>query len=300
VTGEQWDDYRKKLLPAYGRIWTDIGIIWIMIAAGIAVITRLAFPFDYLAMPVAAVWTGFWIHAYVNFFHEAAHFNLSPSRRRNDQLATWLFTPFCALDIRLYRRSHWQHHLHLGTQEDTEISYRSPLSLRTLLFTLCGFHAAMRLQRYFRMPEAAEDEPSARAASFRALLLFGLCQAAIALGLACLASLPAAITWIAGQMLVYPFWAMLRQILEHRAQKTQAGDGQVGYSPTNRLFGSGLLSRYFGAAGFNRHLLHHWDPQISYSRFEDMEQFLGHTQFAPVMDASRSGYRHTFRKLFHE
>jgi len=33
----------------------------------------------------------------------------------------------------------------------------------------------------------------------------------------------------------------------------------------DRLFGDDFFSCTFGGAGFNRHLLHHWEPQISYT-----------------------------------
>ena len=35
--------------------------------------------------------------------------------------------------------------------------------------------------------------------------------------------------------------------------------------------GDGPLASTLGGAGFNRHLLHHWEPKISYTRFRELE-----------------------------
>ena len=67
----------------------------------------------------------------------------------------------------------------------------------------------------------------------------------------------------------------LRQTLEHRNnhkkyQKSQLCPKDYG---VNQIFGNNFFSRYFGGAGFNRHLLHHLDPSISSTRFDEFEEF---------------------------
>ena len=42
------------------------------------------------------------------------------------------------------------------------------------------------------------------------------------------------------------------------------------------------FSRYFGGAGFNRHLLHHLDPSISYTRFDEFERFKNTVQMTTL------------------
>ena len=73
-----------------------------------------------------------------------------------------------------------------------------------------------------------------------------------------------------------PFFGALRQILEHRAPEA---DGGVDYARTphgayTRIFHGGLFAKTFGGAGFDRHLLHHWEPQVSYTRLADLETYL--------------------------
>ena len=67
-----------------------------------------------------------------------------------------------------------------------------------------------------------------------------------------------------------------------------------------RLFGDGPLARVFGGAGFNRHLLHHLEPQISYTRLGDLEAFVMATSLAPRLDARRASYLGTFAELLRE
>jgi hypothetical protein len=45
-----------------------------------------------------------------------------------------------------------------------------------------------------------------------------------------------------------------------------------------------------GAAGFNRHLLHHWDPAVSYTQFDAMEKFMMQTQYRAMIEARRTTY----------
>jgi hypothetical protein len=47
-------------------------------------------------------------------------------------------------------------------------------------------------------------------------------------------------------------------------------------------------------------LLHHWDPAISYTRFDEMERFFSTTQLAAEMDASRTSYGAAVRTLMAE
>lgn len=54
----------------------------------------------------------------------------------------------------------------------------------------------------------------------------------------------------------------------------------------------------FAAAGFNRHLLHHWDPTISYTRFNDMQNFLAESGFGEHIQSAQSSYFATALLLF--
>jgi hypothetical protein len=99
---------------------------------------------------------------------------------------------------------------------------------------------------------------------------------------------------------VFPLLATLRQALEHRDDKARS---DIDYAKTDqgaytRLFGDGWFARTFGGAGFNRHLLHHWEPHVSYTRLADLERFLASTPIAAVMEMRRTSYGEAFRRLF--
>jgi hypothetical protein len=108
-----------------------------------------------------------------------------------------------------------------------------------------------------------------------------------------------ALAWCVAVIVIYPFCNTMRQLLEHRALDAppDADFTRVAHGPVNRLFGSDPLSRTFGAAGFNRHLLHHWHPAASYTRFDDLEAFLMATPLRPALDAARTTYPATWRAL---
>ena len=66
------------------------------------------------------------------------------------------------------------------------------------------------------------------------------------------------------------------------------------------MFGRHLFSRTFGGAGFNRHLLHHIEPQVSYTRYDALETWLMSTSIAPALDSRRASYVRTFAALVSE
>jgi len=64
------------------------------------------------------------------------------------------------------------------------------------------------------------------------------------------------------------------------------------------MFGRGPFSSIFGGAGFNRHLLHHWEPSVSYTNLPALEAYLLDTEAAPLIEMRRSSYFKTFARLF--
>ena len=64
------------------------------------------------------------------------------------------------------------------------------------------------------------------------------------------------------------------------------------------MFGDGLIASTFGGAGFNRHMLHHWEAQISYTRLKDLEKFLLDTEASDIIKTNLPGYFQIFCRLF--
>jgi fatty acid desaturase/SAM-dependent methyltransferase len=296
--GETWAQYRGRLTPYHGIVWRDIGLIYLMMVMGLLGHAWMA-PFlgttgAWMLVPVTGMWLGFWAAALSNFLHEAAHFNIHPDKRANDRLANWTIGGWVAQDVSQYRKVHWAHHLHLGSPEDTEVSYHNAPTLWFLFLSLTGLHALRVLARHRNFHK---DE--ARGSSWPALLRFAALHGSVLAIVLASGHGSLGLAWGAGWLLFFPFFVSLRQILEHR---DATADPNVDYrhavhGPHNRLFGTDLFSCSFGSAGFNRHLLHHWDPAISYTRFDDMLAFLRQTALADTLAAAQTTYTQTLRSL---
>jgi fatty acid desaturase len=301
-----WLQFRGSLRPRYWLVWCDIVLCLCMMVGGYIAHLLLTARWGNLAgleTGIAfAVWIGFWLNATLTFGHEAAHYNLSASRTRNDRLADWTIWLFFPQTTKSYRKSHWQHHLHLGAPEDTEVSYHNCLSPWFLTKALTGIYLASLMVRYVlrrrgkniaspdpeRLPVATSSKIGAVLAPLRAFTTHFV-FVGVALYFRCYAT---AATWVAAAGLVFPFLATVRQVLEHRAATAECATDfqQVPHGPVNRVFGKGVLARYFGAAGFNRHLLHHWDPTVSYTRFDEMETFFSGTTLEGQLASARTTY----------
>lgn len=306
--GLTFRDFRQQLKPNYGVVVANIIFSWSMIALavlGFAALNSLRVSWlPYAFIPFGGLWFAFWAQSYSSHFHESAHHNFAP-RHLNDSLSRIFLTPFMGLDVKSYRISHWQHHKFLGDPRDTEISYHEPLTPQRILEGFSGIYLLRSLARYLRnygrmsqMPAAPRQEMSKF--FFFWPIAYALCvQSAIVFLLFRFISLPAALAWGCGILLFGSFLSILRQTLEHRSFDAPDEDfKRVPHGPVNRLFGCDLFSRNFGGAGFNRHLLHHWDPNISYTCFDDLEAFLLETAIQDDIERQRTTYWRAFREMF--
>jgi fatty acid desaturase len=320
ITGVTWLEYRKTLKPDYARAWRDIAVCYLMLFGGFAaewaanvllgngpaLLTAL------LTAPLAAIWIGFWLHALNQFGHEGAHGNLAADRKRNDFLSDWLLWPLFAQSVRSYRRSHMQHHVHLGDHLDTEINYHQCMDPWFLLKTLTGIQLLLMVVRYIVKPKSSAAGEAAAATNKLAAAPEGLSRKLVSLARTALIhgtliAIPAwehlfgaAAAWLLGLIAAYPCFGVSRNILEHRAfdAPCETDFTKVQHGPVNRLFGDDWFSRCFGAAGTNRHLLHHWDPGISYTRLADMEAFMLRTPNPAEVIRSRTTYFQAARAMF--
>jgi fatty acid desaturase len=298
--GRSYAEWRKDLKPRYTVVWRDIvfgylGIGAILFLASFLPINR---PVLYgIGSLVGAVTLGSVLACLSLFLHEAGHFNLHSRKKINDRLAfIFLGIPF-GTDINCYRKIHWQHHLHLGTTADAENSYFNALTPFFLFETFTGLHLLKVLRRKNANHLLTQRM---RRNSFRVLLVSGLLSIAITLIFILTEFWAGAFMWLTGMFIFFPFFATIRQILEHRDELAQQKINyyHVNHGKLTRIFTSDLFSRFFGGAGFNKHLIHHWDPQISYTRLNDIEQFLSQCPAtkAFVQNASTTYFK-TFRKL---
>jgi len=299
-----WRKFRATLQPKYGLAWLEIFFSLAMLLGGYAahfvLARRLGNLAGFIAAPLFAVWLGFWLNAMLTFGHEAAHYNLSANKSRNDLLADWSIWLFFPQSSKSYRKSHWQHHLHLGDPQDTEISYHNCMSPWFLARAITGIYLLELMARYAlgrgvkpkAQPAPAKPNPAARLGQILAVAKAGATHTALIGVPLYFHYYSTSVTWLAGASLVFPFFATVRQLLEHRAEDAHCATDyrEVAHGPVNRLFGKNLFSRFFGAAGFNRHLLHHWDPTVSYTCFDEMESFFQGTRLQAQIDRSRTTY----------
>lgn len=277
-----WREYRRNLRPNYGQVWRDIAFYYCAIIAGLAVpwVCERGLPNFwrwFLVLPTA-VWTGYWLHALLCYIHEAVHFLVHPNKYWNDKLADWFVCSFLAQSVPRYRLVHWQHHLHLGEEGDSEISYRRALTLRFIIYAFTGINLIEALLRRRNVANKQQAPSSAKEpSSLMPLIRFGAIQV-IVVGLCVwFGKWEIALGWLIGVFSICPALVSIQAILEHRDENATADDLTQRGMSTNRMFGTNFLARHFGAAGFNRHMIHHWDPQISYTRFDEMEAFLMQT-----------------------
>ena len=258
---------------------------------------------EIIVISATGVWCGYWLHALMLFGHEAAHDNIA--RSYNDTIANWtIWLPF-GLTTARYRSTHWEHHLHLGDHEDTERSYHNCMHPWFLLQLVSGIYFMKMLVAYHgstAKKHALSKESGAIVALLRSLLFHLI----IIGGLWFLDSVTTIIMWLLAASVFFPLFATVRQVLEHR-QSTATCERdftQEEHGPINRMFGTDFFSRYFGAAGFNRHLLHHWDPTVSYTRFDDMEKFMRQTPLQERLKTAKTTYKktclHMLRSALHD
>ncbi len=300
LDGRTYADLRKVLRPAYRKVAGDLlkGYVFIvLICAGDSILIRLGYFKIVLALPISAFLIGY-VLAYLHLFiHAAAHYELHPDKTINDRISDRFIGVFFGISVKNYRKIHWLHHSGLGTTQDSEHSYFNELNLKFILKSVTGIHTFLVV--FDRMKSARRLTANKTSSGFIAYtILFHLL---LLLALFVSVGWLMICTWLAGLIIVFPAMAATRQILEHRDEEAQ---NKIDFTVTahgkvSRLFGKGHLDSSFGAAGFSRHLLHHWDPTISYTRLREVEDFLSSCpQTATIIKKCKTSYLQTFIGLF--
>jgi fatty acid desaturase len=298
--GVPYTVFRQTLSPKYVRVLFDIArgyFFLVLVVVAMIFFDKRFHTYWWIMVPLAALLIGY-IAAYLALFiHEAGHFNIHRGKKMNDKLATvFLCLPF-GLSIKSYRKIHWQHHLHLGTPGDAEVSYFHALTKLFLLETLTGFHLLRVNRRKGGNNILTKEQVQKSHMMVGAGILFHLIMivTSILTGYWTLA-----LAWVLGFGVFFPFFATIRQVLEHRDELAHHATDfyKDPHGKTSRLFIHTVLSSSFGAAGFTRHMIHHWDPHISYTRLGDIEEFLSDSaRTSEIIRESRTSYMTTLKKL---
>lgn len=298
VNGRALTEFKKTLTPRYGVVWSHILIGYAAVTAAAALLllapSESSVLQQLLGVVAGGLWIGYWLAYLLLFFHEAAHFLIAPSKAWNDLLANALIGSFVGLNIKSYRVTHFDHHRHHGTTMDTENTYFDPLNVRFLVESLFGIKAARVLLS--RQKHTAQK----KASTLGIMTLIGATlNGVIVLGSLATGHWQLACAWMIGVLVFVPFFGAVRQVLEHRDTEALSTIDYhaVDHGAYNRMFGDGPIASTLGGAGFNRHLLHHWEPQISYTRLKELEDFILRTSLKEPLTRSNTTYLETFIAL---
>ncbi|MGC4103010.1 fatty acid desaturase family protein [Ferruginibacter sp.] len=301
---ETYDAFRKTLFPRYHKVWLDIFLGWLCIAICLVLAALVFSTFKswwVLAITIlsAAISCGYCIAFLLNFFHEAAHFNIAKKKSSNDTLANIFIGILTGQDIRQYRLVHWQHHKHLGSPEDTETSYFEALTPLFILQSLTGVRVIKILTARKKYVTASTPPKKQAGVQPWMSIVFHLLVITMFILIRQWWLIP---VWLLAVGTFYPFFNSVRQLLEHRADNA---DKHIDYhtqphGKLTRIFGNSFFARSFGSAGFNKHLLHHFEPQISYTRLYELELFLRDTPIGSKLGAQKTSYFRTFLKFIRQ
>jgi fatty acid desaturase len=302
---EKLIDYVKTLSPRYAIVYRDIAVGYgflfgALLAAALS--ERSGAP-KLVVLLLGAVAIGYWIAYLQLFIHEGAHWNLAADREKSDRLCNLLISWLAGLEVKKYRQIHFPHHRLLGTADDTEHTYFFPLNVIFVVKSLLGVRAleVVLSRKKFAEKTTRDKAEERKAPRLHAELVFGLFfHLMVIVSMLWLGLWATAVAWAVGVAAFFPFFGALRQLLEHRPFEAgrDAKNSALAHGPTSRIFGDGALAGTFGGAGFNRHLLHHWEPSVSYTRLSDLERFLRDTAVKPIIEQRSTTYGRAFWTLF--
>lgn len=298
--GVRYVDFVKSRSPLYGRVFCDIAMGYANLLATcilVVALPALGVLKPWLAAGLGALSIGFWIAYLQLFIHEGAHFNLSPDRDHSDLICNLLIAWMIGSSVQKYRVVHFQHHRELGNVDDSEMTYFFPLNL---LFFIKGLFG-IRVLEVLSSRRAAQARTSAQQKGKYVGIAGLIAHALILVATFVVGSIWLGLAWIVGVGAIFPVFGALRQLLEHRDDRANSATNyfETNHGAYTRIFGSDPFSSVFGGAGFNRHLLHHWEPSLSYTNLPELENYLLDTEVAETIAMRRSSYFRTFARLFH-
>jgi fatty acid desaturase len=298
--GVSYKKFLSGLKPRYWKVYADItwGYIGLFFSLIIAqFLTHIGYGLIAPAL-LGAIFVGYLVAYLTLFMHEASHYNIAPTRKLNDFLANFLTCWLTGTSIKEYRTIHFEHHKKLGKVTDTENSYFNNLSPLFLIKTLLGVRA---LEVLLSREKYAVKKKSSHNRFY--WLVFGISIHLLILSFFLEKNwITAAAAWILGIAVFFPFFNCLRQVLEHRDEEA---DKDINYKENNhgaitRNFGNDWFSKSFGSAGFNKHLLHHWEPQVSYTNFAKLEEFYLSSPMKNILLERQSTYWRVFLSLMNK
>lgn len=301
--GITYYDFVATLTPKYHVVWLQLlsGHLALITVCRAIILMGIYYPQWWpLLIPFSAFLIGYILAYIMLFFHEAAHYNLARHRKLNDFLTNVFIGVLFGQNIKDYRPIHWGHHRLHGEPNDPEHAYFDPLNIKFLVESIFGIYPVKVLKdRKKRLRELAQPSELSPYES-KILLILGIILNSSLLGWGVFQGYwYFSLSWLMGMIIVFPFFAALRPILEHRDEHARSNINyfKVPHGIVNRLFGDGPVASTLGGAGFNRHLLHHIEPKVPYTRLKEFERYLSDTQFAKEIKSHQTTYLKTFLNL---
>jgi fatty acid desaturase len=296
-------DFRKVLITPFKRVQFSLVVNWLSIAFLLfftRFTSKLVFHF------IIAIVLSLLMHRALLIIHEGAHYHLSADKSMNDKLSNLFAGWFVFTDVKSYRVSHIQHHRGLGSSTDPENTHMEKLDLSWILSAITGFKTVLAFMKTIRAGKNTEQKshPRTMIPIVGAIIHVGIFLV-IYIGL----GLTPFLIWSVSLLVFAPMLGMLRNLLEHRYVEAvdpvlweiflNSNQKPVELNQiTTRTFTQSIFSKLYGSMGFTRHLLHHWDPSISYMNLEKVHDFLLSSEVGELLKKTDSTYTKTFFYLF--
>ena len=283
-------NFLKSVFPLFSSLFCILFLLFISskVRTGNIVLTTISITFLSFLLGLVA-------HRQLLLVHEGAHFHLAKKRRINDLLANVFAGIFVGAEIKSYRFIHNKHHMNLGTDQDPENSYSDEFDFTWLLTALFGIRT---LKTFFRRKKIEKSTGQLIMIIFA--IFFHISVVAFLISKT---NLFVSATWLLGYFVFMPSLGSIRNVLEHKFQvddmRNFTLEATLPLKPdhTTRMFTKVKSSRLLGVVGFDRHLIHHWDPTISAANLERVHSFLLETELGPMLEALPTTYFRAFMKL---
>lgn len=306
--GETYGEFRKKLTTNYVRILLSVTltfIICVFLSFLLIEVTGSLYLSILGIIPLSLIQLRL-----LNVIHEGAHYLIAPSRKLNDNFCNLISGWFFVVDVDQYRITHTEHHRNLGREGDPENSHMDKLDLTWLASAFSGIRTLKTLKiRNEIRNQILDNRNESSKKSHKLVPLFGLSCHITILFLISLGDITAGeICWFIATYAVTPGLGMLRNLLEHRYVENvdptvweilidKSSSIQTNQA-TTRTFTKSKLSYLYGSMGFTRHLLHHWDPSISFQNLKKVHLFILDSKIGPTVASTDSTFTETFKYLW--
>jgi fatty acid desaturase len=302
-TPQMAQKYPPKYLHAIGDIFIGYLFITILIAANIFLsLQETELPILICFALFVGILNSFLLHYLFLFLHEASHYNLLPHKGLNDFFANILVGFLFLWNVKVYRKTHWDHHLKHGKTDDPENSYFNPLSKKNILLALIGLSTVRKISKLSRQGNGSKNLESNTKMQTQAKIAFTIYQ----LMVFCIfahwgAYLQYILTWVFPLLSGFPVLSLIRQTCEHRRLETydKVFESEE-HGAYTRVFKKSFFAYFFGGAGFRQHWYHHFNPYVSYTRLEELAQETKKHMPEIIHEIKEVSYLSTFAKLTRE